>query len=131
MLAEHRTETSINLASSPPANQNVRTSHTSLRRAHNKGLRKEDASCRMKNERLYERRYSQRRYIYLMSSPVLRASLVAQTVKNRPEMQETQDQSLGQEDPLEKATHSSILAWRLPWTDSLVGPIHGVAKSCI
>ena len=66
-----------------------------------------------------------------MSSPVLRASLVAQTVKNRPEMQETQDQSLGQEDPLEKATHSSILAWRLPWTDSLVGPIHGVAKSCI
>ena len=42
------------------------------------------------------------------------ASLVAQTVKNLPAMQETQVQSLGQEDPLEKdmATHSSILAWK-------------------
>ena len=39
-------------------------------------------------------------------------------VKNLPEMQETQVQSLGQEDPLEKgvATHCSILAWRIPWT---------------
>ena len=45
-------------------------------------------------------------------------SIVAQTVKNLPAMQETQVQSLGQEDPLEKdiATHSSILAWRIPWT---------------
>ena len=45
-------------------------------------------------------------------------SLVAQTVKNMPAMQETRVQSLGQEDPLEKgmATHSSILAWRIPWT---------------
>jgi len=45
-------------------------------------------------------------------------SIVAQTVKNLPAMQETQIQSLGQEDPLEKdiATHSSILAWRIPWT---------------
>ena len=45
-------------------------------------------------------------------------SLVAQTVKNLPAMQGTQVQSLGQEDPLEKdmATHSSILAWRIPWT---------------
>ena len=44
------------------------------------------------------------------------ASLVAQTVKNPPAVQETQFQSLGQEDPLEKgmATHSSILAWRIP-----------------
>ena len=42
----------------------------------------------------------------------------AQMVKNLPEMQETQVQSSGQEDPLEKgmATHSSILAWRIPWT---------------
>ena len=52
--------------------------------------------------------------------PVLRlvwASLVAQTVKNQPAMQETRVQSLGQEDPLKKgmATHSSILAWRTPW----------------
>ena len=45
-------------------------------------------------------------------------SLVAQTVKNMPAMQETRVQSLGQEDPLEKgmATHSSILTWRIPWT---------------
>jgi len=44
--------------------------------------------------------------------------LVAQTVKNLPAKQETQVWSLGWEDPLEKgmATHSSILAWRIPWT---------------
>ena len=44
---------------------------------------------------------------------------VAQTIKNLPAMQETQVQSLGQEDPLEEgmATHSSILAWRIPWTE--------------
>ena len=47
------------------------------------------------------------------------ASLVAQTVKNLPAMQETWVRSLGQEDPLEKemATHSSILAWRNPWIE--------------
>ena len=47
------------------------------------------------------------------------ASLVAQMVKNLPAMQETQVQSLGWEDPLEKemATHSSILAWETPWTE--------------
>ena len=47
-----------------------------------------------------------------------RASLIAQLVKNPPAMQETLVQSLGQEDPLEKgkATHSSILDWRIPWT---------------
>ena len=47
------------------------------------------------------------------------ASLVAQTVKNLPAMQETWVQSLGREDPLEKemATHSSILAWSIPWTE--------------
>ena len=45
--------------------------------------------------------------------------LVAHTVKNLPVMQETWVLSLGQEDPLEKemATHSSIPAWRIPWTD--------------
>ena len=44
-------------------------------------------------------------------------------VKNPPEMQETQVQSLGQEDPLEKgmATHSSILAWKIPWTEEPSG----------
>ena len=47
------------------------------------------------------------------------ASLVAQTVKNLPTMQQTWVRSLGQEDLLEKgmATHSSILAWELPWTE--------------
>ena len=46
-------------------------------------------------------------------------SLVAQSVKNLPAMQETQVRSLGQEDPLEKemATHSSILAWKIPWME--------------
>ena len=44
---------------------------------------------------------------------------MAQTVTNPPAMQETQVQSLGREDPLEEdmATHSSILAWRIPWTE--------------
>jgi len=47
------------------------------------------------------------------------ASLVAQRLKRLPEMLETWVQSLGQEDPLEKemATHSGILAWRIPWTE--------------
>ena len=47
------------------------------------------------------------------------ASQVAQMVKNLPAMQETQVQSVGWEDPLEKgmATHSSILAWAIPWTE--------------
>ena len=45
-------------------------------------------------------------------------------VKNQPVMQETQAQSVGQEDPLEKdmATHPSILAWRIPWTEEPGGP---------
>ena len=47
------------------------------------------------------------------------ASLVAQLVKNLPEMLETQVQSLDGEDPLEKemAAHCSILAWKIPWTE--------------
>ena len=45
-------------------------------------------------------------------------SLVAQTVKHLPTVRETWVRSLGQEDPLEKemATHSSTLAWKIPWT---------------
>ena len=56
---------------------------------------------------------------FLLTYSWFRASLVAQTVKKLPAMQETQVRSLGQEDPLEKemATHSSILAWRIPWTE--------------
>ena len=48
-----------------------------------------------------------------------RPSLVAQMIKNLPAVQETQVQSLGGEDPLGKgmATHSSILAWKIPWTE--------------
>ena len=50
---------------------------------------------------------------------MLRASLVAQTVKHLSTMRETWVQSLGREDPLEKemAIHSSILAWKIPWTE--------------
>ena len=53
-------------------------------------------------------------------------SLVAQTVKHLPAVQETRVQSQSQEGPLEKemATHSSTLAWRIPWTEE-----PGVAKS--
>ena len=49
----------------------------------------------------------------------VQASLVAQSAKNTPAMQEVHIQSLGQEDPLEKemATHSSIPAWRIPWKE--------------
>ena len=51
------------------------------------------------------------------------ASLVAQMVKNLPAVQETQVGSLGWEDPLEveMATHSRILAWRIPWTEECGG----------
>ena len=53
------------------------------------------------------------------SCPFCSTSLVAQTVKRLPTMQETQVQSLGQENLLEKeiATHSSIRAWTIPWTE--------------
>ena len=59
-----------------------------------------------------------------------KASLVAQRIKRPPAMQETQVQSLGWEDPLEKAmaTHSSILAWKIPWQPTpvfLPGKSHG------
>ena len=55
-------------------------------------------------------------YVFLTGS---RASLVAQMVKCLPAMWETWVRSLGQEDPLEKemATHSSTLAWRIPWRE--------------
>ena len=54
-----------------------------------------------------------------MCQRLLWASLMAQIVKNLPAMQETQVQSLGQEDPLKKgmATHASILVWRIPWIE--------------
>ena len=54
----------------------------------------------------------------LIFSPNLETSMIAQLVKSLPTMQETLVSFLGREDPLEKgkATHSSILAWRIPWT---------------
>ena len=57
--------------------------------------------------------------------------MVVQTVMNPPAMQETQVQSLGGEDFLEKGltTHSRILAWRTSWTDEPDAAVHGVAKS--
>ena len=56
-------------------------------------------------------------YIYIL------ASLVAQRLKHLPAMRETWVRSLGGEDPLEKemATHSSIFAWRIPWTEEPAG----------
>ena len=55
---------------------------------------------------------------YRLPPPVFMGSLVAQLVKNPPAMWESWVRSLGWEDPLEegKATHSGILAWRIPWT---------------
>ena len=66
--------------------------------------------------------------IYVLCKLSTGASLVAQIAKNLPAMQETQVLSLGQENPLEKgmATHSSILTWRILWTEAIV---HGVTKS--
>ena len=64
-------------------------------------------------------------HLHFLPSYISRASLVVQLVKNPPAMWETWVWYLGWEDTLEKgkATHSSILAWRVPWT------VHGVAKS--
>ena len=58
-----------------------------------------------------------------MAISLFGAALVAQMVKSVPAMWDTWVQSLGLEDPLEKemATHSSILAWTIPWKEELVG----------
>ena len=58
-------------------------------------------------------------WVFLLLTTYRRASLVPQMVMNIPAIQETQVRSLGQEDPLEKeiATHSNILAWRIPWRE--------------
>ena len=56
---------------------------------------------------------------------------MAQSVKKQSVVQETRVQSLGQEYPVGKgmATHSSILAWQIPWTEDLLVTVHGVTKS--
>ena len=63
-------------------------------------------------------------YIIVILHIIVGTFLVVQTVKNLPAIQETWVNSLGWEDPLEKgmATHSSILAWRIPWTEEPGGP---------
>ena len=60
---------------------------------------------------------------FWISVDIFYLSVVAQMVKNPPAIQETQVQSLGREDPLEKemATHSSILAWEIPWSEESGG----------
>ena len=57
-------------------------------------------------------------------------SLVAQSVKNTSVMQETQVQSLGWEDPLEKemATRCSTLAWKIPWAEDPRAIVHGASE---
>ena len=74
------------------------------------------------SKRIIETIHSQRQFFHLQGNEngfFGGASLIAQLVKNLPAMQETWIQFLGQEDPLEKemAHHSSILAWRIPWTE--------------
>ena len=62
---------------------------------------------------------------------ILQASLVAQTVKNLPAMQESRVWSLSREDPWRRTwqTHSSIFAWRIPWTEGAWwATVHGVSK---
>ena len=67
--------------------------------------------------------WSEPKVVYKVTVCPGRASLVAQLVKNLPAMRETWVWSLGWDDPLEKgkATHSSILAWRIPWTLQSMG----------
>ena len=62
-------------------------------------------------------------FISVGNSGLTWASLVAQLIKNQPEVQETRFRSLSWEDPLEEemATHSSILAWEIPWTEESGG----------
>ena len=65
-----------------------------------------------------------------VSLHLLRASLVAQLIQNLPAMQDTWVPSLGQEDPLEKemATHYSIPACRIPWTEEWRATVYRAAK---
>ena len=70
-------------------------------------------------EELQLRLYSFQRLTYLPSGPCKKKKKLAQRLKHLPAMRETWVQSLSPEDSLEKemATHSSILAWRIPWTE--------------
>ena len=70
-------------------------------------------------------------FIWTWMTTWIWVSLVAQQLKNPPAMQETQVQSLGQEDPLEEsmATHSSIFTRRILWTEEPMATVHRVAQS--
>ena len=77
-----------------------------------------------KRHKEIHKKLSHRKLSFILSSLLtIGVSLVAQTVKSLPAVQETWVRSLGWEDPLEKgmATHSSILAWIIPWTGELGG----------
>ena len=72
------------------------------------------------------------KYVVEISYTYFQLGFLSQMVRNSPTMQETRVQSLSQEDPLEKgmATHSTILAWRISWTEDPGGlQVWGVAKS--
>ena len=72
---------------------------------------------------VFKRNLSRTHPSNFLSFHVLYCYFLAQMVKNLPAMQETQVQPLGWEDSLEKgmATHSSVLAWRIPWTEEPSG----------
>ena len=82
-------------------------------------------TCRsMENAREISRANGKIREVLIYGNRHVKASIVAQMVKNPPAMQETGVWSLGREDPLEEgmAIHSSILAWKIPWTKEPGGP---------
>ena len=74
---------------------------------------------KLQKKKKIQKRQQGSNIIFIIINIYLYHSLVAQMVKRLPAMQETWVRSLGQEDPLEKemATHSSILAWKIPWTE--------------
>ena len=78
----------------------------------------------------FHSRYYVRHTYTLSHCPILRASLVAQSVKNLPAVKETWIWFPGQEDSLEKemATHCSILAWEIPCTEAWQATVHGVTR---
>ena len=83
------------------------------------GLLQKDLTPKMSHKYQFHRKFQMQFYTQLKIPLMhIRASLVAQLVKNLPAMRETWVPSQGREDPLEKgkAAHSSILAWRIPWT---------------
>ena len=98
-----------------PKNQNIKKKKQYCNK-FNKDLKYGSHQKIFKNYFLIKKKISG---VISLVAQLLRSSLVAQAVESMPAMQETQVQSLGREDPLEKemAAHSSILAWRIPLTE--------------